>query len=104
MSNGPGVLRFGGGPLSQLATMLGPQVGRLVVDRTGLAGTWQFELHFAPEQRGGPPLGSDAILALDSNAPSLFTAIQEELGLKLEAAKGPVDVLVIDSLEQPTLD
>jgi uncharacterized protein (TIGR03435 family) len=70
----------------------------MVIDRTGLTGGWDFELTFAPENPGpeAPPA--------DPNAPSFFTAIQEQLGLKLEATKGPVEVLVIDSVEKPTED
>ena len=99
----PGMIRFGGFPLSQLTTMLGAQSGRMVVDRTGLAGNWEFELRYAAEQRGQPPPGID-VPAPDPDAPSLFTALQEQLGLKLESTKGPVDVLVVDSVEQPTPD
>ena len=76
----------------------------MVIDRTELAGPWQFELHFAPEQRGGPSPGTDAGPAPNADAPSLIKAIQEQLGLKLQATKGPVDVLVVDNVEQPTLD
>lgn len=100
---GPGMMRFGGFPISQFTTMLGAQSGRMVVDRTGLTGNWEFELRFSPEQRGTPPPGVDAPAA-DPNMPSLFTAIQEQLGLKLDPTKGPIDVLVIDSAEPPTTD
>ena len=74
----------------------------MVVDRTGLTGGWDFELTFAPENRGGPP--GAAAAPVDPDAPSFFTAIQEQLGLKLEPTKGPVEVLVIDSIEKPTED
>jgi uncharacterized protein (TIGR03435 family) len=74
------------------ANGLSQNVGRAVVDRTGLTGNWAFELTYAAEP--GP----------DSDAPSLFTALQEQLGLKLESAKGPVEVLVIDSVRRPTPD
>jgi uncharacterized protein (TIGR03435 family) len=99
----PGLIRFGGFPISQITTMLSGQTGRMVVDRTGLTGNWEFELHFAAEQRGAPPPGADPPAA-DPNAPSLFTALQEQLGLKLESTKGPVEVVVIDSIERPTED
>jgi uncharacterized protein (TIGR03435 family) len=99
----PGLIRFGGFPISQITTMLGGQTGRMVVDRTGLTGNWEFELHFAAEQRGAPPPGTDPPAA-DPNAPSLFTALQEQLGLKLESTKGPVEVVVIDVIERPTED
>jgi len=100
---GPGLIRFGGFPISQITTMLGGMTGRMVVDRTGLTGTWEFVLTFAAEQRGQPPPGVDLPPA-DPTAPSIFTALQEQLGLKLEATKGPVDVTVIDSIEHPTED
>jgi len=100
---GPGLIRFGGFPISQITTMLSAQTGRMVVDRTGLTGNWEFELHFAAEQRGAPPPGADAP-APDPNAPSLFTALQEQLGLKLDSTKGPVEVVVIDSIEKPNED
>jgi uncharacterized protein (TIGR03435 family) len=99
---GPGVIRFGGFPLSQLTSLLGDRTGRVVLDRTGLRGRWQFELRFAPEQLGQPP-GAEASTP-DPDAPSIFTAIQEQLGLKLESTKAAVDVLVIDHVERPTLD
>jgi uncharacterized protein (TIGR03435 family) len=100
---GPGSIRFGGFPISQLTQMLGNQTGRMVVDRTGLTGNWEFELTFAAEQRGQPPPGAN-IPAPDPDAPSIYTAIQEQLGLKLESTKGPVEVLVVDSAEHPTDD
>jgi len=91
-SLGRGVIRFGGYPLSLFANGLSQTVGRAVVDRTGLPGNWAFDLKYAAEP------------SPDSDAPSLFTAIQEELGLKLEATKGPVDVLVIDRVQRATPD
>jgi uncharacterized protein (TIGR03435 family) len=95
---GPGRLRFGGLPAASLATAFSGPAGRLVVDRTGLTGSWDFELTYAPDGRGG---GDGPV---DPNAPSFFTAIQEQLGLKLEPTKGPVEVLVIDAIEKPTED
>lgn len=70
------------------------EVGRPVIDRTGLKGSYDFKLKWTPEGHGGE-LPADA-------PPGLFTALQEELGLKLEASKGPVRVLVIDHVERPT--
>ena len=84
--------------MSLFANNLAGQVGRVVVDRTGLTGGWDFELRFAP----GPPRGP--LPPVDPDAPSLFTAIQEQLGLKLESTKGPVEVVVIDSVDRPTPD
>ncbi|HLO26614.1 MAG TPA: TIGR03435 family protein, partial [Geobacteraceae bacterium] len=104
MQFGPGRIGFGGFPMSFFANGIAGQVGRVVVDRTGLAGNWDFELRFAPELPVGllPP-GGDAPSS-DPGAPSIFTAIQEQLGLKLQATKGSVKVLVIDSVERPIGD
>ena len=70
-------------------------VGRPVVDRTGLTGTYDFYVRFAAA-------GLDAASPNATNQPSIFTALQEQLGLRLEAARGPVEMLVIDSVERPT--
>jgi len=102
IQGGPGRLRFGGLPAVSLAQAFAGPAGRMVVDRTGLTGSWDFELNYAPEGRGGPG-GGDAA-PVDPNAPSFFTAIQEQLGLKLEPTKGPVEVLVIDSVEKAVED
>lgn len=72
-------------------------VDRPVVDRTGLTGTYDFDLRFA-----GAGLG--AAYPDASNLPSIFTAFQEQLGLKLETSRGPVEMFVIDSVERPTPD
>ncbi len=99
-----GHIRFGGMPLSVFANGLAGQLGRMVVDRTGLTGNWDFELTFAPERPlGALPTGVEPP-AVDPNAPTIFTAVQEQLGLKLDSTKGPVDVWVIDSVEHPTPD
>jgi len=98
-----GVIRFDGFPMSQVASMLVGQAGRIVIDRTGLTGNWQFVMTFAQEQRGQAPPGEERP-APDPNAPSFFTALQEQLGLKLESTKAPVEVTVIDGIEHPVED
>jgi len=101
---GPGRIRFGGFPLELFANGISNRVGRAVVDRTGLTGNWEFELAFAAEvPPGALPPGVEPP-AVDPDAPNLFTAIQEQLGLKLDSTKGPVEVLVIDSVQHPTSD
>jgi uncharacterized protein (TIGR03435 family) len=75
-------------------------LGRVVLNRTGLAGTFSLDLEFTAVSPTGSP---DAAGANDSAA-SIFTALQEQLGLKLEATRGPVDVIVIDSAQHPTPD
>ena len=96
---GPGKTALMGMPMSFYANNLTGTVGRYVVDKTGLEGRWDFTLTYQPM-----PLGANPAPAADSNVPNLFTALQEQLGLKLEAARGPVDVLVIDSVDRPTPD
>jgi uncharacterized protein (TIGR03435 family) len=73
------------------------------VHRTGLKGSFDFVIRWTPDPTmGAAPPGDDEGLKSDSSAPSLLTALQEQLGLKLESTKEPVDVIVIDSAELPT--
>jgi len=111
-----GVVRIGVGnlignaaTLSRLATTLSPRVDRLIVDRTNLAGRYDLRLQWAPDPAENlfeVPLAifdmNGKTLTSDPTGPSIFSAIQEQLGLKLESAKGPVEVLVIDHAEQPS--
>jgi uncharacterized protein (TIGR03435 family) len=102
----PGRFQLGGQPLSAFTSALANQLGRPVIDQTGLAGLYDLTLSYMPDSggRGLPPPGAPDLPPIDPNAPSLPTALQEQLGLKLEAAKGPVDMIVIDSIEPPTED
>lgn len=87
-------------PMVTFANNLSQRMQRVVVDRTGLTGGWDFELTFAQEPPTGPlPPGAE-LPPTDPNAPSLVTAIQEQLGLRLQSTKGPVEVLVVDRIEQ----
>jgi uncharacterized protein (TIGR03435 family) len=90
--------------MERLATMVTGQMGRMVVDRTGLTGLWDFTLTYAREEPSTLPPAGDVPTAPDPGAPSIFTALQDQLGLKLEPTKGPMDVLVIDSVDRPTED
>ena len=94
-------------PMSQFATTLSMFVNRIVVDRTGLTGSFDFDLQWTPDQmpqgRGEPPPGVQ-LPPIDPNGPSIFTAVQEQLGLKLDSQKGPVEILVIDRVERPKED
>jgi uncharacterized protein (TIGR03435 family) len=85
--------------MERFAERLGGQLGRTVVDRTGLPGNFAFELEWTPEP--GQPLGPNAAPG-DLSSPSIFTALQEQLGLKLEPQKGSVEILVIDHVEKPS--
>jgi bla regulator protein blaR1 len=79
-----------------IATMLSRETERDVLNRTGLAGKFDFQLDWAPDTRPCPAEDDAPV------RPSFYTAVQQQLGLKLDAARGPVDVLVIDRLERPS--
>ena len=110
MRMGPGELTGQALPVGSLVNMLSQQTGHHVVDKTGLTGKYDFTLKWTPNEgetplfKGPPggPAGAAAPPADDSNGPSLFTAIQEQLGLKLDSQKGPVEVVVIDHAEKPS--
>jgi uncharacterized protein (TIGR03435 family) len=89
------------GTMEQLAKDLSwfGDIDRAVVDKTGLSGTFDVNLDYAPFS---PQPGSDASPADSSLAPTIFTALQEQLGLKLESQTGPVNVLVVDHVEEPS--
>jgi uncharacterized protein (TIGR03435 family) len=96
LRNAPGRLTSGGFGFAEFLAALSIQTGRAVIDRTGLSGTWDLHVEYAPTPA--------AAGAADANLPDLFTALQEQLGLKLESATGPVQVFVVDRLERPTPD
>ncbi len=92
-------------PIEHLVVNLAGMSGRPVVDRTGLRGRYDFTLEFAPETRvalKGPGGAVEPAGAADPPGPSIFTALQEQLGLKLEATKAPVETIVIERVEKPT--
>ena len=96
------MMRLGGGrieaqgvPMDSLANGLAQQLGRKVLDKTGLKGNYDYTLEWTPDQ-------GHAETTEDSSGPSIFTAIQEQLGLKLESRTAPVDILVIDHVEMPS--
>jgi len=105
MRMGRGGLETNGASISNFVIGLSQQLGRPVIDKTGLAGFYDIKLQWTPELGQGPvpPAGSELTpQSPDASGPSIFTAIQEQLGLRLESAKGPVEVLVIDSVQKPT--
>jgi bla regulator protein blaR1 len=106
MRTGPGMLGAGGRTIAQLVQMLSGSTGRPVVDKTGLTSLYDFSLKFAPEPGSiiGPAPPPGVLPPPDPDAPNLFTAVQEQLGLKLENARGPIEVVVIDRIEKPSLD
>ena len=102
-------------PIANLVGLLQQQLGRTIVDKTDLKGLFDFKLTYSPEglsdplfgrggslpPPGGAPAGPSPVPAAADPVPSIFTAIQE-LGLRLESSKGPVEVLVIESVQKPT--
>ena len=111
---GPARIIAGGLQMAQFANMLtfaiadangpaGRDDARLVIDKTGLSGRFAFTLVWTPERfpQEPPPPG---IPPIDPNGPSLVTALQEQLGLKIQPARSRMDVVVIDSIERPTPD
>ena len=105
MMMSPGRIMAGSTPLSRLIAPLSTFTRRIVVDKTGLAGSYDIDLVWTPDQMpSGPPPPGVTMPAIDPNGPSIFTALQEQLGLKLESQTGPVDVLVVDRVERPTPD
>jgi uncharacterized protein (TIGR03435 family) len=91
-----GVIVSGSMSLAQLADVLSGRAGRRVQDRTGLAGRYAVSLRFARNTR------SDSTAAASDDLPELFTALQEQLGLKLVPEKTMAPIFVVDHLERPT--
>ena len=91
--------------MAQLAGALSGTAQRVVIDKTGLIGYYDINLIYTPTPdqvpQGPPPPGVEPP-PIDPNGPSLFTALQEQLGLKLQDQRGPVEVVVIDAVEAPT--
>jgi uncharacterized protein (TIGR03435 family) len=95
-----GRIQIGGRPMTMLLNALTVITERRVVDRTGLEGNWQFDISFNPP---ATPPGIE-LPPPDPDAASLFTVLQEQLGLKLEAARMPMPVMVVDRVERPAED
>jgi len=96
-------IRGGDNTVALLAEELSKKLGRVVIDKTGIPGRYDILLIWTPDDGAAPPsTGSTGISASTDSGPSIFTAIQEQLGLKLEPQKGPVQVLVIDRIEMPS--
>jgi uncharacterized protein (TIGR03435 family) len=109
MFNASGQITAQGVLLSSLTRLLSQQTGRTVIDKTGLTATYDFTLQLPPMKGAmpappapgsGPAAGSDE--SSDDSGPSIFTALQEQLGLKLESQKAPLPLIVIDHIEQPS--
>jgi uncharacterized protein (TIGR03435 family) len=97
MSAGPRLIRYRSGTMGELASQLSGYLGRQVIDLTGLTGHYAIDLSFAPVD----PAASENDAPADS-LPSIFQALQEQAGLKLDSTRGPVEVLAIDRAEKPS--
>ncbi|MFN7918514.1 MAG: TIGR03435 family protein [Bryobacteraceae bacterium] len=106
--SGRGELTADGVPIELLANVIGRQMGKTVVDKTGLTGRYDFSLRWTPQpgEGGGlfrgPGPGPGPAEAADAAGPTLFTALQEQLGLRLEAQKIMADYIVIEKGEKPS--
>jgi uncharacterized protein (TIGR03435 family) len=104
----PGAGTIGGcGPLSSLATMVSLYVGAPVIDKTGTAGTFHYRAYLSPADLvanipGLPPMGRPQIGPEADALPSLRDAMRDQLGLRMESVRGPLDVIAIVSVQQPT--
>jgi uncharacterized protein (TIGR03435 family) len=101
LSNNNGDLKVKGVPMSRFAEWLSGIVGRKVVDKTGLTGKYDFALTY-DNRRADLTASVPEDASTDSSGPSIFTALQQQLGLKLESQKGPVETLIIESAEKPS--
>jgi uncharacterized protein (TIGR03435 family) len=102
---GRGVIGGQGLPVEAIAASLANVIRRSVIDKTGLTGQYDFKLEWTPDadEGSGPrDINPNRADAADSTGVSIFTALQEQAGLKLEPSKGPVEILIIDSIEKPT--
>jgi uncharacterized protein (TIGR03435 family) len=88
--------------MTQLASALGPPSGRIVFDRTGLSGYYDLDLEWTPGQEQPARADNAPPLAVDTPIPPIFTAIREQLGLRLESSRALVDIVVVVSAEQPS--
>jgi uncharacterized protein (TIGR03435 family) len=104
VSRGSMMLILGGQPLAELAKNLRPILRRMVIDETGLDARFDVDLEFGADQFPLPAETQRDFAPAGLEGLSILTALQEQLGLKLQSTKGPVDVLVIDHAERPTED
>lgn len=87
--------------MGQFAKMLAPWLGRPVVDKTGLTGLFEIHLEYGPDETM-PDALPPSFVTNEPRGPSIFTAVQEQLGLRLDSGRGPREFLVIDRIERPT--
>jgi uncharacterized protein (TIGR03435 family) len=101
-----GQINAWGVPMDRFVDVLSNLLGRNIIDKTGATGNYNFHVEFTPDQAtaGGPfgPGGPGDAPPPDSAGPNIFTALQEQLGIKADSAKGQVEMLVIDQVERPS--
>jgi uncharacterized protein (TIGR03435 family) len=109
IQTGPGFIRFTKATVGTFASQLSYALARPVVDRTGIPGEFNVDLEWTPipGEDGGPhtsglPDGTPEAAVSTSDGPSIFTAIEQQLGLRLRSGHGPVEVVVIDGVEMPS--
>ncbi len=101
--SGRGRIDAEGCTMAQLALKLSEVLHRPVLDTTGVAGKFDLKLEWTPDDmQAKPPAADQRAVSAPEGGPSIFAALQEQLGLKLESNKVPADVLVIDSVEKPS--
>jgi uncharacterized protein (TIGR03435 family) len=99
-----GQMKVRGYSIDELAGILARDVGTPVVNKTGLAGVFDWELTYTPQAFLQRSFDRERFPSINPDGPSIFTAVSDQLGLKLDRANGNVDFLVIDHLEHPTPD
>jgi bla regulator protein BlaR1 len=100
----PGLISARKMTMTQLANLLSRFLNRSVMERTGLTGDFDVDLVYTPDQMPTAAAGGPPPVTGPPDGPSIFTATQEQLGLRLQSTKGPVEIVVIDSVQQPTPD
>ena len=99
---GPGNLTGQGITAARLADLLSRQLRKPIVDKTGLTGNYDIALNWTPDTPMMSPGPEGSAPPADASGPSIFTALEEQLGLKLDSTKGPITTLVIDHIEKPS--
>ena len=103
ISMGGGLLTFKGAPMSTLVRLTAQVIGRPVLDHTGLTGNYAFSLKWTPDEFDLPANAQQSgEISAEPTGTSIFTVIQDQLGLKLESTKAPIDSLVIDQVSRPS--
>jgi uncharacterized protein (TIGR03435 family) len=98
---GPGAITGQGVPIGSLVRQLTQQLGRNVLDKTGLKGIYDFTLKWSPDASQSPTGSQQGARSPESTESPIFTSIQDQLGLRLVPQQAPVEILVIDHAEQP---